>query len=184
MTLSAIAARYANALADVVTAPASPLRPQDAVAELCAFEAALRSSPELHNALTTPAVPTGRKRAVIGRIVDVLKLSRISRNFLFVLVDHRRIATLGDVIHSFELIVDERLGFARAEVASASELGEPVRAALNAELERLTGKRIRMRLKVDPSLIGGVVARIGSTVYDGSVRGQLGALERRLSAES
>ena len=93
-------------------------------------------------------------------------------------------ASLSAVLHSFELIVDERLGFARAEVTSAAELDQPQRAALNGELERLTGKRIRMRLAVDPALIGGVVARIGSTVYDGSVRGQLSSMGRRLSAEN
>jgi len=81
-------------------------------------------------------------------------------------------------------IIDERLGYARAEVASARELTETQRTALNAQLERLTGKRIRMRFQVDESLIGGVVARIGSTVYDGSLRGQLASLESRLRAES
>jgi F-type H+-transporting ATPase subunit delta len=184
MTLSAVATRYARALADVVTAGASTLRPDAAVSELRAFEAALQSSAELRNALISPSVPASRKRAVVGRIADTLKLSRISRNLLFVLIDHRRIASLSAVVHSFELIVDERLGFARAEVASARELTEAQRAALNAELERLTGKRIRMRFTVDESLIGGVVARIGSTVYDGSVRGQLSSMGRRLSAEN
>jgi F-type H+-transporting ATPase subunit delta len=184
MTLSTVATRYANALADVVTAGGSPLRPEDAVAQLRAFEAALRSSPELQNALVTPAVPGSRKKAVVGRIVDVLQLSGIARNFLFVLVDHRRIASLSDIIHSFELVVDERLGFARAEIASASALTAPQSAALNQRLERLTGKRIRARYAVDSGLIGGVVARIGSTVYDGSVRGQLKSLERRLGAEN
>jgi F-type H+-transporting ATPase subunit delta len=184
MTLSAVATRYANALADVVTAGASPVRPQDAVSELRAFEGALDASTELRNALETPAVPAGRKRAVVGRIAEILKLSRISRNFLYVLIDHRRIAALSDIISSFELIVDERLGFARAEVAAAREMAEPQRAALTSELERLTGKRIRMRFSVDGRLIGGVVARIGSTVYDGSVRGQLASLGRRLGAES
>jgi F-type H+-transporting ATPase subunit delta len=114
----------------------------------------------------------------------VLELSGIARNFLFVLVDHRRIASLSEIIHSFELVVDERLGFARAEVSAASELAEGQRTALRTELERLTGKRIRARFAVDGALIGGVVARIGSTVYDGSVRGQLDSLERRLSAAS
>jgi F-type H+-transporting ATPase subunit delta len=184
MTLSAVAARYANALADVVTASTSPLRPQDAISELRAFTSVLEGSSGLHNALTTPAVPGGRKKAVVGRIADALKLSRITRNFLYVLVDHRRIAALAQIVHSFELVLDERLGFARAEVASASEIGEPLRSALNAELERLTGKRISMRFTVDKALIGGVVARIGSTVYDGSVRGRLESLGRRLSAES
>jgi F-type H+-transporting ATPase subunit delta len=183
MTLSAVAARYANALADVVTAGNSPLGPQDAVSELRAFEAVLKESAELQNALITPAVPGSRKKAVVGRIADTLKLSRIVRNFLFVLVDHRRIASYSDVVDAFELIVDERLGFARAEVSSATELSDSLRSSLNSELERLTGKRIRMRFAVDESLIGGVVARIGSTVYDGSVRGRLASLERRLVAD-
>jgi F-type H+-transporting ATPase subunit delta len=184
MTLSAVAARYANALADVVTGGASSLRPQEAVSELRSFEAALRSSPELYNALTTPAVPVGRKRSVVGRISDILKISRIPRNFLLVLVDHRRIGSLSDIIRSFETVLDERLGFARADVISARELTEPQRAALSTRLERLTGKRIRMHFAVDDSLIGGAVARIGSTVYNGSVRGQLESLERRLGAEA
>ena len=183
MTLSAVATRYASALADVVTAGGSSLRPEDAVAQLRAFQAALRLSPELHNALVTPAVPGSRKKAVVGRIADILQLSRIARNFLFVLVDHRRIASLTEIIHSFELVVDERLGFARAEVTAASELSEAQRTALSRQLERLTGKRIRARYAVDAALIGGVVARIGSTVYNGSVRGQLDSLQRRLSAE-
>jgi len=183
MPVSAVATRYANALADVVTAAGSALPPQNAVAELRFFETALRS-PELRNALITPAVPPARKRAVIGRVADVLGLSRVTRNLLFVLTDHRRIAGLGDVADAFEQILDERLGFARARVASARELPEKQRAALTAALEKTSGKRIRAQFAVDPALIGGVVARIGSTVYDGSVRGQLQALERRLSAES
>jgi F-type H+-transporting ATPase subunit delta len=128
-------------------------------------------------------VPPGRKRAVVGRIADTLKLSRITRNFLYVLIDHRRISGLPDILHSLEVIVDERLGFARAEVSSARELTEAQRTALNARLERMTGKRIRMRFTVNPALIGGAVARIGSTVYDGSVRGQLDSLGRRLVTE-
>jgi F-type H+-transporting ATPase subunit delta len=184
MTTSALATRYANALADVVTAPGASVRAEDALAELRSFEAALRSSAELHNALTSPAVPTGRKRAVVGRIADLLKLSRIARNFLLVLIDHRRIAVLEGILDSFEMVADARLGFARADVASARDLTEAQRTALHAQLERMTGKRIRMRFSVDGALIGGVVARVGSTVYDGSVRGQLDSLGRRLAAEN
>ena len=184
MTLSAVAARYANALADVVTGSASTLSPEQAVAELRTFEATLAGSTELHNALVTPAVAGSRKKAVVGRIADLLKLSRVTRNFLFVLIDHRRITSLGDIVSLFEEVIDARLGFARAEVTSAAELKESDRVALNGQLERLTGKRIRMRFATDPSLIGGAVARIGSTVYDGSVRGQLATLERRLTAEA
>src|SRR5690348_10722614 len=184
MTHSAVAARYANALADVVTQGSSPLRPQDAVAELRSFEGIVVGSAELQNALITPAVAGSRKKAVVGRLADLLKLSRVTRNFLFVLIDHRRIASLGDIATIFEEVLDARLGFARAEVTSASELNEADRRALNLQLERVIGKRIRMRFAIDPALIGGAVARIGSTVYDGSVRGQLATLERRLSAEA
>ncbi len=183
MTTSAVANRYAHALADVVTASGSPLRAEDALAQLKAFEAVLHSSAELHNALITPAVPASRKRAVVDKIGEALGLARIARNFLFVLVDHRRIASLAEILQSFEVVVDERLGFARAEVASAYELTETQRNTVLRELERLSGKRIRARYTVDGALIGGVVARIGSTVYDGSVRGQLDSMERRLSAE-
>ncbi len=184
MTLTAVATRYANALADVVTASGSELRPEDAVAQLRSFADLLRSSGDLHNALSTPSVPGSRKKAVVGRLADLLRLARISRNFLFVLVDHRRITMLAEIIQSFEEIIDERLGFARAEVTSARELGEQQRAALTTGLERITGKRIRMHVSVDASLIGGVVARVGSTVYDGSLRGQLADLENRLTAAS
>ncbi len=183
MTLSAVATRYANALADVVTSSASTLRPQDAVAELRSFEAVLQSSAELHKALITPAVAGSRKKAVLERIAGILGLSRISRNFLFVLVDHRRIGSMPEIIHSFELALDERLGFARAEIASARELGGQERTDVVARLEGISGKRIRARYTVDEGLIGGLVARIGSTVYDGSVRGELQSLQRRLSAD-
>lgn len=190
MTLSAVATRYAKALADVTTAAGGlrpelrpDLSPDAALSQLRAFESALAASRELENALTTPAVPGSRKRAVVGRIADLLQLSPIARNFLFVLIDHRRIALLGAILTSFDLIVDERLGFARAEVTSPRELTETQRGAVNAQLERITGKRVRMRYAVDPALIGGVVARIGSTVYDGSVRGQLQTLGRRLGTE-
>jgi F-type H+-transporting ATPase subunit delta len=183
MTHSAVAIRYADALADVVTTGGSGLTAETAVNELRAFQDAMEESPALRDALLTPAVPASRKRAVIGRIADVLKLSRISRNFLFVLIDKRRIALLSEIIQSFETVADERMGFARAEVASALPLNDAQRQNLTAHLERVSGKRIRARFGVDGSLIGGVVARIGSTVYDGSVRGQLETLGRRLSTE-
>ena len=103
MTVSAVAKRYAEALADVVTAASSALRPQDAVSELGSFEAALRSSAELYHALVSPAVPASRKRAAVGRIAALLGLSPITRNFLFVLIDHRRIPELSQILQAFEL---------------------------------------------------------------------------------
>jgi F-type H+-transporting ATPase subunit delta len=168
----------------VITAPNSGTTPERTISELRSFEFALRYSPELQNALVTPAIPGSRKKSVIGRIAEILKLSRITRNFLFVLVDRRRIPSLSGIIHNLEEVLDQRLGLARAEVASAAELTEDQQRVLQAQLERVTGKRLRMGFTTDPALIGGALARIGSTVYDGSVRGQLAALERRLSTEN
>src|ERR1700733_8541214 len=156
MTLSAVAARYANALADVVSAPNSALEPQDAVKELRAFEAVLAQSHDLREVLHTPAITGSRKKAVVGRIADLLKLSRISRNFLLVLIGHRRIVLLGEILATFEIVLDERMGYIRAEIASASAMGDAQRAQINAELEKLTGKLIRAAWSVDESLIGGV----------------------------
>lgn len=184
MTLSAIAARYADALADVIMAPGSAVRAQEGLAQLQSFDAALRSSGALQNALTTPAVPAGRKKAVVARVGQMLGLTRIVSNFLFVLIDHRRIGGLTEIVQIFEKTIDDRMGFAGAEVSSARELTGAQSEALKTELERLVGKRIRMRVAVDQTLIGGVVARVGSTVYDGSVRGRLHSLQRRLTAES
>ena len=183
MTNSAVASRYASALADVVTTGTAQINAETALAELRAFESAMGTSPELTHALTSPAVPVGRKRAVVDRLAALLKLSTISRNFIFVLIDKRRLALLAEIIHSFETIADERMGFVRADVSSALELNDAQRHLLNAKLEQISGKRVRAKYRVDESLIGGVMARIGSTVYDGSVRGQLTALGRRLSTE-
>jgi F-type H+-transporting ATPase subunit delta len=184
MRLSAVSKRYADALADVVTQSGSPLRAEDAVQQLRSFESALAGSRDLREILVTPATPIGRKKAVVGRIAEILKIAPLARNFLFVLIDHRRIASLSEIIDTFDLMVDERLGFARAEVSAAHPLSDSQRAAVGAELERRTGKRIRMKFTIDESLIGGVTAKIGSTVFDGSVRGQLQTLERSLGAES
>jgi F-type H+-transporting ATPase subunit delta len=180
MTLTAVAARYAEALADIVTGASSPVRPQAALDELKAFAQTLRSSSELYNALTTPSVQVSRKKAVVGRIADDLQISPVVRNFLFVVVGHHRIPIFAEIVEAFELQLDERMGYVRAAVASARELSPQQRSMLNGSLERLSGKRVRMQFKIDESLIGGAVARIGSTVYDGSVRGQLESLERRL----
>lgn len=133
--------------------------------------------------LASPAVAPARKRAVVGRLADMLGLSQISRNFLYILIDKRRAAALPVILDSFESLLDERLGFSRAEITSAAELTEAQRASLTARLTQLTGRQVRLKFSIDPQLIGGVVARVGSTVYDGSVKGQLEALSKRLAAE-
>jgi len=181
MTHSALASRYASALLDVAADPKFGVDPHQVAADLQSFAEVFRGSPELRNALNSPAVPPARKHAVVKRLGELLRISRLTRNFLFVLSDHWRMNILAEVLEAFDLLLDERLGFTRAEVVSASKLNEPQREVVTRELEQLTGKRVRTRFAEDASLVGGLLARIGSTVYDGSVRGQLRALGRRLT---
>lgn len=180
---AAVASRYARALVDVVLAPNAPIGPDRVRDDLRSFEQALAVSVELSTVLASPGVSRPRKRAVIGRLAQSLGLSSVARNFLLVLVDHRRTAHLAAIVGAFEKMVDERLGTLQVEVASAGELREQQQAALIGQLEAITGKRIFLDLKIDRALVGGLVVRLGSTVYDGSVRGQLEALGRQLRAE-
>jgi F-type H+-transporting ATPase subunit delta len=176
----AVAQRYARALADVVLAPNSGLDPQAALEQLRAFAEMLASSRELANVLVSPAVAVGRKRAVIHRLGDQAGFHRLIRNFLFVAIDHRRIQQAAQLAAAFESAIDERLGRVPAEVVSAVALDASQQAAVRERLARLTGKEVRCQFRVDPALLGGLTARIGSTVYDGSVKGQLAALRQRL----
>lgn len=184
MSASAVATRYARALVDALLSPspraAVPPEPERVIEDLRAFEKSVQESKELRNILLTPGVPMSRKRGLIGRIVEAMGASRIVRNFLYVLVDHRRIGDLSSIIQAFEHLMDVRLGILQVEIRSARPLSEQQTQLLTAGLERATQKRVWLNETTDPTLIGGVVARVGSTVFDGSVRGRLDALERRL----
>jgi F-type H+-transporting ATPase subunit delta len=178
----AAASRYAKALVDLATAPGAAVSPRQVSDQLCAFEAALASSVELRRILLSPAVPPVRKRAVVGRLGQALGLAALVRNFLYVVIDHRRVARIGEIRAAFDTLLDERLGLVRADVASAVPLTETEQQAVAAQLTRLSGRRVRAEFAVDAALIGGVKAQVGSTVYDGSVRGQLETLRRKLAA--
>lgn len=181
---SAVGSRYARALIDSVMAPGSEVKPADALAQLRAMEQVLSESSSLRAALVTPAILISRKHAVIGKLAATLGLSRIIRNFLFVLLDHKRIAQLPEIREAFDVLIDQQLGFVRAAVTSAEPLDERQSAALQAELTRVSGKQIRPQFSVDPGLLGGVVARVGSTLYDGSIRGQLEQMRRQFTKEA
>lgn len=181
--ISAVGMRYAKALLDILMAPGSKVNPQDAREQLRDVAATIDTSSTLKAALLSPAVPPARKRAVIGRLIDPLHVSKPVRNFLYVVIDHRRIMQLSSIVDAYEAQLDERLGFVRAEVSSALLLNDEQKESLEAELSRLSGKKAKAAYMIDPSLIGGVVARLGSTVYDGSVRGQLERLRTKLLSE-
>jgi F-type H+-transporting ATPase subunit delta len=181
MISSAVVHRYASALADVVLSPASDVQPPEAMRQLRSFDETVQASSDLRSVLSSPAIPVARKRAIVKDIAGRLGLSRVVRNFLLVLSDHRRAAGLAHMVDAFEMLLDERLGFVRAEVKSAFGLNAGQQDELSEQLGTLAGAPVRMRIAVDPDLIGGVTAKIGSRVYDGSVRGQLAGMRRRLT---
>ena len=178
---SAIATRYANALADAVFVDKGA-DARAAASELRSYAEAVAGSPELSVAMNSPAVSQSKKRAVTERIAGTLAISKLIRNFLFVVIDHRRTPLLGQIAEAFESVLDERTGVVRAQVTGATELTPDEQAKVQAELSRVAGKQVRCEFSVDSALIGGVTARIGSTVYDGSVRSRLQGLRERLTA--
>ncbi len=182
MISQAIVSRYASALVDVITGPKG-MDPAQASLQLRTFGGLLAESAQLRNVLASPAVSPARKRAVVRQLADRIGTPPIVRNFLLVLTDHRRLTGLEQMIDSFEIQLDERLGFVRASLVTARELDERQKTALVDGLSRFTGKKVRAHFAVQADLIGGVVAHIGSTLYDGSVRGDLNSLARRLAAE-
>jgi F-type H+-transporting ATPase subunit delta len=176
----AVATRYARALADVATG--AGLTPEAVLAQLKDFQAAVASSPDLKNVLSSPAVSPSRKRAVVTQLSEPMGLGEKVRNFLYVLIDHRRVGLLGTIAQAFEVVMDERLGRVRADIASALPLSDEQKAQLLAELARISGRQVRPEYAIDTSLVGGITARIGSTIYDGSVRGRLESMRRRLAS--
>ncbi len=178
--MKALAQRYASALVDVAIENGTA---QQVKNELAAFVGLLGESTDLVNFLASPAVTRPSKHAVIEKLAARLGASQTLRNFLFVVVDHRRSLLLAQLQEAFEALLYARLGVAEAQVTSVEELTAAQKAELTQVLERLTGKRVEARYALDPGLIAGAVVRVGSTVYDGSVREQLNWLRARLASE-
>jgi F-type H+-transporting ATPase subunit delta len=178
--LSAVAQRYAAALADV----AAERKNGEAVGrDLAAFVEAFASVPDLRNALGSPALSAAVKHRVIEEIAAKMKLDVAVRNFIYLLVDHRRLEMLAEIQQAFRDELNVRLGIVEAEVTSARELSAAEKKELTAVLERRTGKKVEARFQEDEALLGGAIVRLGSTIYDGSVRDQLNRLREQLEME-
>ena len=173
----AVANRYARALADVV---ASTGEYRQVLEELVEFSAVYRQSTELREVCETPAVPLPQKTKVLEAILERVGALPVTRNFLRVLLAHYRMALLEEVIQAFRKITNDRLGIVQVKVSSAADLSEAERAALRARFEEMTRKQAELEFHLDGRLIGGLLAQIGSTVYDGSVRGHLERLREQL----
>jgi len=179
--MAAFAARYAQAFRDVVTA-----RHLDHAAidrQFNDFIATWDGSAELRQFFENPAVPSEQKVEFLDTLNKRMGLQKELRNLLALLIDHARIAQVRDVAAAYRRALDEQLGIKQAQIVTARELSQQEQSALLAEVGRLAGARIDAKFELDKSLIGGTVVRIGSTVYDGSVRGRLQRLKEELIAE-
>ena len=177
MSLETVSRRYATALADVVLSSGET----DTVkTELKSWEEMINSNVELKAAFGNPAIAHNKKEGVLEGLLQRANPSRTTANFLRVLLQNSRLNDLGEINERFDSVLEERSGTVHGIVASAHELSPEEREELRANLEKITERRVRLDFVIEPDLIGGVVARIGSTVYDGSVRTQLEHLREEL----
>jgi F-type H+-transporting ATPase subunit delta len=178
--MASVTNTYARAFADAVfdgrLDPDKTLQEAQAVAEWVA------ESKELREVWETPSIIAEQKRAVLDAIVAREGISRLVRNFVAVLIDHGRTHFLGPIVKQFEQELNQRLGFIEAEITSAHELSQADHSNLEAQMEKLTGKKVRARYSRDESILGGAIVRIGSTIYDGSVAGQLERIRQAISS--
>ncbi len=177
MSTETIARRYSVALADAVLTSGDAGTVQAELAELGKL---FGESAELQTVFGNPAIGHANKDKVLDGLIAKAKPSKPTANFLKVLLQNGRLADLGDINDRFAAVLEERSGFVSAEITSARELPEGERTEFEKNLERLTGKKVNVNYEIDTNLIGGVVTRIGSTVYDGSVRTKLENLREQL----
>ncbi len=178
----ALATHYAKALADAVFAPNSGLSPEDAANQMRSVDSLISESADLKRALLSPAVNKRQKSAVVSRLADELGLNRLVRNFLLVIVSHRRVHEMSGIRQQFEAAVDERLGWIPADITSAQELTPEQKREIEQALGSKLGKFIRANYQVDSGLLAGLRARVASKEYDASLRGKLEGMRQRLAA--
>lgn len=178
--MASVPSTYARAFADVVFS--AHLDTARAIGGLRQIAALFEQSADLRRVWENPAVPAEQKRKLLDVIAERDGIDRPVRNLVAVLIDHRRLNLLARIVEQFERELDRRMGLADAQISSARELGDAEKRTLEAEIAKLTGKTVRAQYGLDASLLGGAVVRIGSTIYDGSVKGQLERIKEAISS--
>jgi F-type H+-transporting ATPase subunit delta len=178
MTSRASATRYARALFDVAMAERHDLEQVDA--ELTAVATLVRENPALQRAVSHPSIPAARKRAVLEQLLAISPVNPILSRVLLLLADRDRLVLLPELAEAFRNRLMDHQQIVRARVTTAVELPADRVAALEQGLADATGRKVQLQVAVDPAILGGAVARIGSTVYDGSITTQLERLKQRL----
>lgn len=181
MSSRAIATRYARALFDVALQESDPARVGD---QLAGFHDVVAGHAELARVLGHPAVPTRMKRGIVERLLAAATLEAPLAKLLLLLADRDRFGLLPDLVQAYRARLLQHQQVVEAHVTTAVPLEDARADAIAQGLATKTGRRVRLSRSVDPALIGGVVARIGSTVYDGSVARQLERLRERLAQDA
>ncbi len=177
MSVQIIARRYATALADVVGQQKATAQVQP---EISGWATLIKDNAGLREVLGNPTVPAEKKRKLLSTLLDRTKVGNLTANFLQVLLANGRLTELPEINEKFTQILDERAGLVTAQVTTARPLAEAQQAELRARLTGLTGKQVRLQFATDAELIGGLVTRIDSIIYDGSVRGQLQQVKEQM----
>lgn len=177
MSVETIARRYGIALADVVSKGGDIETVKN---ELRIWEEMMATNADLHSAFRNPSIAHLDKEKVLESLIAKAKPTKTTANFLRVLLKNSRLTELGEINDKFASVLEERSGHIAAEVISARDLSDDQKRELRSNLEKLTGKQVQLNFGIDQDIIGGVVTRVGSTVYDGSVRTQLENLREEL----
>jgi F-type H+-transporting ATPase subunit delta len=179
MTSRTAAARYARAVLDVATKESADL--ERIARELDEFVVFFTEQPALAGLLLNPAIPAPRKRAAMEQITQRTGFTSIVSKLLVLLADRDRLALVKDISAAYRDLLADRQNVVRAEVTSAEPLPAERVQAIENRLATVTGKRVAMTTRIDKDIIGGVVARVGSTVYDASIATQLKKIRERLT---
>ncbi len=177
--MSVAARRYAKALLDVLY----PAKAEAGLEQLRSFSSMLGQEADAKLVFENPTISPERRKDLLNKIGDALKLDAPIRNFIGILIDRNRLDSLDEIISTYAGLLDEKLGVVQAHVTSARALDAAQQSEVVAKLQALTGKTVRMQIAVDPALIGGLVAQVGSTIYDGSIRQQLQTFRESLTQE-
>jgi F-type H+-transporting ATPase subunit delta len=178
MSNQASANRYAKALLDVAIKEADPVKVEQ---DLAAFADLFANHDELRRSLTNPVVPVHAKRAVIEQLVARLQPSKPVAKLMLLLADRDRLELLPDMMNAYRERLMDYQNVIRAEVVSTIPLSQDRAAVLQQKLAAVTGRTVNLNARVDPSIVGGLVARVGTVVYDGSIATQLAKMKERLS---
>ena len=178
MSLQTVARRYATALADVVIERREEREVQN---ELDQWADMIEGYPQLKEVFANPVIVYDHKRKVLEDLISRSGVRETTASFLRVLLKNQRLSQLRDIVDRFGQVLDERSGIVAAHVTTARPIPEDLRSSLHETLTAATGRKVRLSFTTDESIIGGLVARIGSTIFDGSVQSQLDRLANEMA---